>query len=125
MQAPNGIVWPLFDATSGQRLERFTDIAVSSDSRKHEEFWSPVNPHSCNHPSNGGPPDGFTDGAAEYAGVATAAAHVIGRVTCPHHVHGKEQESTDLSGADQDLSGKHPSITAGTYSPTRFFHIFT
>ena len=93
---------PLFDSSTGQRLEKFEDITVSAISATQEAFWCAVNPHAC-ATGDGARTDGKSDGEAEYSGEATAAAHVIGRVTCP--VKGK------------DGKGNSPQITPG------FFHL--
>lgn len=80
--APKKTSHPLFDAVTGQRLEEFDDLTVSASSKSTEDFWCATNPHSC-ATGDRARSDGLSDGEVEYAGEATAAAHIIGRVTCP------------------------------------------
>jgi len=70
---------PKLSETHGnnERKEEFHDVVVSANSTAMENFWYAVNGHS--HPK--------PDGEAEYSGEATAAAHSIGRVTCPVTSH--------------------------------------
>ena len=62
----------LFDQETKQRKEEFSDAQLASNSTAMEEFWFAAN--------------GFFDprnAEIEYSGSAAAAAHSMGRVTCP------------------------------------------
>mmetsp|Transcript_7127 Transcript_7127/g.10213 ORF Transcript_7127/g.10213 Transcript_7127/m.10213 type:complete len:673 (-) Transcript_7127:143-2161(-) len=64
---------PLFDSSTKQRKEQFSDRQLSTNSTAMEEFWYSANEHSFGRP----------DGEIEYSGEAAGAAHAVGRVTCP------------------------------------------
>jgi hypothetical protein len=71
----------LSETDTHERKEHFHDLIVSANSSAMENFWYTVNRHShC-------PTEPCVDGETEYAGEATAAAHAIGRVTCPVTSH--------------------------------------
>jgi hypothetical protein len=74
---------PLFDQETMQRKEEFSDAQLASNSTAMEEFWYAANSHTHGRP----------DGEIEYSGEAAAAAHAVGRVTCPPD--GQTQTSTD------------------------------
>jgi len=64
---------PLFDQETMQRKEQFSDAQLASNATAMEEFWYEANKHTHGRP----------DGEIEYSGEAAAAAHAVGRVTCP------------------------------------------
>lgn len=63
----------LWDPVTGQRKEEFEDAVVAESGFRMEEFWYHANEHTHKRP----------DGEIEYSAEASAAAHAIGRVTCP------------------------------------------
>ena len=63
----------LFDSKTGQRKDEFSDTQLSVNATAMEEFYYAVNGHALDRP----------DGEIEYSAEAQAAAHAIGRVTCP------------------------------------------
>lgn len=84
----------IFDPATGQRRAEFSDALVSSDSATYEKFFCAINPHGCEYTSfPGEKPWVDTDGEVQYATEATAAAHIIGRVTCAVSGQTKDQQA--------------------------------
>eukprot|EP00931_Biecheleriopsis_adriatica_P080862 TRINITY_DN54202_c0_g1_i1.p1 TRINITY_DN54202_c0_g1~~TRINITY_DN54202_c0_g1_i1.p1 ORF type:complete len:231 (+),score=20.42 TRINITY_DN54202_c0_g1_i1:57-695(+) len=72
----------MFDMTTGQRGDDFSDTQASANATAMEEFWYVANGHTHARP----------DGEVEYSAEAGAAAHAIGRVTC-------QPDGVDMSGS--------------------------
>eukprot|EP00587_Corethron_hystrix_P001009 CAMPEP_0113303338 /NCGR_PEP_ID=MMETSP0010_2-20120614/3794_1 /TAXON_ID=216773 ORGANISM="Corethron hystrix, Strain 308" /NCGR_SAMPLE_ID=MMETSP0010_2 /ASSEMBLY_ACC=CAM_ASM_000155 /LENGTH=899 /DNA_ID=CAMNT_0000157315 /DNA_START=111 /DNA_END=2811 /DNA_ORIENTATION=- /assembly_acc=CAM_ASM_000155 len=70
---PNIEQSPLFDHSTLQRREEFSDAQLATNSTAMEEFWYAANSHTHGRP----------DGEIEYSGESAGAAHAVGRVTCP------------------------------------------
>ena len=62
-----------FHNVTGQRDEAFSDTQLSTNATAMENFFYAINGHSHEPP----------DGEIEYSAEASAAAHAVGRVTCP------------------------------------------
>ena len=78
---------PLFDLTITQRSDLFSDAQTAVNATAMEEMWYVINGHTHGRP----------DGEVEYSAEASAAAHAVGRVTCP-------PDGTDLYGNKLDVS---------------------
>jgi len=96
----------LFDEETGQRRDAFSDTQLSVNSTAMEEFFYATNGHALDRP----------DGEIEYSADATAAAHAIGRVTCPPDGLDSKDEPIDFR-----LGFFHEMCAGGsqsTYEPT-------
>jgi hypothetical protein len=71
---------PMFDSSTSQRKHSFSDVQLATNSTAMEESWYAANGHT----------HGIPDGEVEYSAEAGAAAHAIGRVTCPPEGVGEE-----------------------------------
>eukprot|EP00937_MAST-01D_sp_MAST-1D-sp2_P004557 g4557.t1 len=97
---------PLFDADTGQRAERFSDVQLSANSTAMEEFWYAANGHTHRKP----------DGEVEYSAEAGAAAHAVGRVTC-------DPDGFDFEGKPASFRHGffHKQRASGTLTAKQFF----